>query len=539
MIVYAADRELNILHVASTGLPGAFAIRDDLFEEDIDSGVASFSFDAVYEPDEHVRIKKVFAEGNYLLRKDGDTWGCFVIVDTEDEDGSMNVYAEDAGLDLLNDEMEPYTATRAYPISHYISLCTGDSGFTIGLNEITDRTRKLSWEGSQTAAARIRSAATQFDAEIGYSFEMKGLTITARHIDIYARRGKDIGQELRLGREVESIREKRSIANLATGLRVTGGIPDGGEDPITLEGYSYDDGDIYISGNRLLSRTALETWGTGFSGNGKRHIIKECTFTTTSQATLCTESIAKLKKVREPEVNYEVKLLYLPENLRIGDTVRIVDDNGELYLSARLLKLSVSIAEDKREAVFGDYLILSSGISARMQQLEEDFAEIAKTRTLYTWFAYADDAEGSGISLDPEDKAYIGVAYNRINKEPDISDPSIYAWQKAAGRNGADGKDAILLRIDSSRGTVFKNNRVETVLTVTIFYGSMKIEDINSLRGAFGQTAHLEWEWLRLGDETYGTISSSDSRLIRDGFGLVLTPDDVDVKITFRCNLAI
>ena len=44
MIVYATDRELNILHVASTGLPGAFALTNDLFEEDIDSGVASFSF---------------------------------------------------------------------------------------------------------------------------------------------------------------------------------------------------------------------------------------------------------------------------------------------------------------------------------------------------------------------------------------------------------------------------------------------------------------------------------------------------------------
>ena len=539
MIVYATDRELNILHVASTGLPGAFALTNDLFEEDIDSGVASFSFEAVYEPGEHVQIKKIFAEGNYLLRKDSDTWGCFVIVDTEDEDGVMSVYAEDAGLDLLNDEMEPYAATKAYPISHYIDLCTGDSGFTIGLNEVTDRTRKLSWEGSQTAAARIRSAATQFDAEIGYSFEIKGLTITARHVDIYARRGKDIGQELRLGREVESIREKRSIANLATGLRVTGGVPEGAEDPITLEGYQYDDGDIYISGNRLLSRTALEAWGTSFSGTGKRHIVKECTFPTTSQSTLCTESVAKLKKVREPEVNYEVKLLYLPENLRIGDTVRIVDDNGELYLSARLLKLSVSIAEDRREAVFGDYLILTSGISTRMQQLEEDFSKIAKARPLYTWFAYADDAEGSGISLDPEGKAYIGVAYNRIKKEPDISDPSVYAWQQAAGRDGADGKDAILLRIDSSKGTVFKNNQVSTVLSVTIYYGSQRIEDINALRTAFGNSARLEWQWLRINDETYGTISSADSRIIRDGFGLVLTPDDVDVKVTFRCNLSI
>ncbi len=112
----------------------------------------------------------------------------------------------------------------------------------------------------------------------------------------------------------------------------------------------------------------------------------------------------------------------------------------------------------------------------------------------------------------------------------------------AAGDKGADGKDgedAILLKIDSSKGTVFKNNRVETILTVTIFYGSQKIEDIESLRGAFGQTARLEWEWLRLGDETYGTIASTDSRLLRDGFSFVLTPDDVDVKVTFRCNLVV
>lgn len=116
---------------------------------------------------------------------------------------------------------------------------------------------------------------------------------------------------------------------------------------------------------------------------------------------------------------------------------------------------------------------------------------------------------------------------------------SIRGEAGAEGKDGKAGEDAILLRIDSSKGTVFKNNQVETILTVTIYYGSQKIEDIDSLHGAFGQSAHLEWEWLRLGEETYGTISSADSRLIRDGFGFVLTPDDVDVKVTFRCNLVI
>lgn len=116
---------------------------------------------------------------------------------------------------------------------------------------------------------------------------------------------------------------------------------------------------------------------------------------------------------------------------------------------------------------------------------------------------------------------------------------SIRGESGAQGATGPAGKDAILLRIDSSRGTAFKNNQVSTVLSVTIFYGSMKIENINALRDAFGPVAHLEWEWLRLNDEAYGTISSSDSRLINDGFGLVLTPDDVDVKVTFRCNLVL
>lgn len=107
------------------------------------------------------------------------------------------------------------------------------------------------------------------------------------------------------------------------------------------------------------------------------------------------------------------------------------------------------------------------------------------------------------------------------------------------GATGNSGKDAVLLRIDSSRGTVFKNSQVETMLNVTIFYGSSKIESLQALRAAFGQAAHLEWEWLRINDEAYGTISSDDSRLLRDGFSLVLTPEDVDVKVTFRCNLVV
>jgi hypothetical protein len=100
-------------------------------------------------------------------------------------------------------------------------------------------------------------------------------------------------------------------------------------------------------------------------------------------------------------------------------------------------------------------------------------------------------------------------------------------------------KDATpaVLRIDSSRGTVFKDNQVSTVLSVSIHYGSQIIENNTALRATFGATAHLQWEWLRMDEDRYGVISADDTRLSNGGFTLTLGPADVDVKVTFRCTL--
>ena len=100
-------------------------------------------------------------------------------------------------------------------------------------------------------------------------------------------------------------------------------------------------------------------------------------------------------------------------------------------------------------------------------------------------------------------------------------------------------KDATpaVLRIDSSRGTVFKDNNVSTVLSISVHYGKQIIENITALRATFGATAHLQWEWLRMDEDRYGIISADDSRLSDGGFRLTLGPADVDVKVTFRCTL--
>ena len=100
-----------------------------------------------------------------------------------------------------------------------------------------------------------------------------------------------------------------------------------------------------------------------------------------------------------------------------------------------------------------------------------------------------------------------------------------------------DGIDAAVLRINSSRGTVFKNNQVSTVLTVVIYVGEQRITNITDLRARFGSSAHLQWYWQKLDETEYGIIVATDHKLSDDGFTLTLTPEEVDVKVTFMCEL--
>lgn len=93
------------------------------------------------------------------------------------------------------------------------------------------------------------------------------------------------------------------------------------------------------------------------------------------------------------------------------------------------------------------------------------------------------------------------------------------------------------LRIESSRGTVFKNNSVSTVLSAVVYRGSKRITDVETLKQECGNSTYLQWSWQRLDDERFGIILSTDSRLSNGGFSFTLSPDDVDTKVTFLCQL--
>lgn len=171
------------------------------------------------------------------------------------------------------------------------------------------------------------------------------------------------------------------------------------------------------------------------------------------------------------------------------------------------------------------------------------------TNSLYSGVKSSVDNSTRGIYLDNDGQVAFGDASNYLKYFQDrdgvwklaISAGSIKmsASDQTLDETIAQLRDEIstILRIESSRGTVFKNDQVNTVLSVVIYRGNQRITDMKTLKEAMGSSVYLEWSWQRLNDESYGVISSSDSRIGNEGFTFTLSPEDVDTKVTFMCKL--
>lgn len=102
-----------------------------------------------------------------------------------------------------------------------------------------------------------------------------------------------------------------------------------------------------------------------------------------------------------------------------------------------------------------------------------------------------------------------------------------------------DGEDAVMLYIDSSNGTTFKNSDVATIFSVTVYVGGIAITDSAKLKEVFGQSAYLQWLIKRYGETEFTKIPLDDSRLNDNGFMFTLNAKDIKFKAVFNCELNI
>ncbi|WP_045137005.1 phage tail protein [Lacticaseibacillus paracasei] len=485
---YFVDRAWHLLGIATAGGGGKIHIVDDTDDQLISAGARTYSGTILFTPELSSKVQTMAARGNYILYMDERNKAVFMTIMESSHDplaGEETFTAEDAGIDLINETVGPYKAPQAMGIADYISLFTNDSGFEIGLNEIPNLKRTLEWTGeSDTTLNRILSVATRFDnAELDFSFDVSGTTVVRRLINIHKRIGADRNITLYVDKDINKIVTSGSIYDLYTAVTPTGGTPESkdgetvDQHPITLEGYQWTDPDgryVLTKEGVLLDPVANQTWSRLLAKGGApsvnaAYINRVVTYTATSQATLLQSALSDLKAHNHEAVNYETDIAVLPQNINIGDTIHLADENEQLYLSARLLELKSSYSMDTHTATLGDYLIEHDQVAAQYRQLAEQIKNLPKTVQYYPWIRYADDDKGTNMSALPAGKKYMAIVPNAKSSVPS-DDPADYAGKWALiqgpkgdtgvgvpGPKGADGKTsyfhtAYANSIDGSQG---------------------------------------------------------------------------------------
>lgn len=457
---YFVDRSSwHLLGIATANGGGKIHIVDDTDDQLISAGARTYSGTILFTPELSSKVQTMAARGNYILYMDERNKAVFMTIMESSHDplaGEETFTAEDAGIDLINETVGPYKAQQAMGIADYISLFTNDSGFEIGLNEIPNLKRTLEWTGeSDTTLNRILSVATQFDnAELDFSFDVSGTTVVRRLINIHKRIGADRNITLYVDKDINKIVTSGSIYDLYTAVTPTGGTPESkngetaDQQPITLQGYQWTDPDgryVLTKEGVLLDPVANQTWSRLLAKGGApsvnaAYINRVVTYTATSQATLLQSALSDLKTHNHEAVNYETDIAVLPQNINIGDTIHLADENEQLYLSARLLELKSSYSMDTHTATLGDYLIEHDQVAAQYRQLAEQIKNIPKTVQYYPWIRYADDDKGTNMSALPAGKKYMAVVYSNKSSVPS-DNPDDYAgkWALIKGADGADG----------------------------------------------------------------------------------------------------
>lgn len=267
--------------------------------------------------------------------------------------------------------------------------------------------------------------------------------------------------------------------------------------------------------------------------------------------------------VSEGKITGELVGVTIKGDLIEGNTVKadklvVKGSDGLFYkLNINALGEATASSDEKYQNGLDGSVIIAKSITAEKVSVNDLVAFGATIggfhigdHSIYSGAKASADNTTRGVYLDDSGQFSIGDSNNFLkyyydpntNKyKLDISAASVKfsSSSKTVEETINEIKDEVttFLYIESSRGTVFKNNNVSTLLSVVIYRGSDRITDMTTLKSKMGDNVYLQWKWQRLDDTDYGIISASDTRIGNDGFTFLLSPEDVDTKVTFICEL--
>ena len=376
MLISIHDKTLQRVAFIDNEKPETLHFFDDIWHRYLTEATSTFDFSV---PKTGNAALQYLTEKNYVSFRYGGQDYLFNIMRTEETESELDCYCENLNLELLNEMSPAFKSGGAQTFAWYFnnSDLVGGKNFSdlvLGINEVSDYSRSLEWEGTDTKLARLLSLVNKFDAECEFVTELNRdgslkrivLNVYKEHDDTHqgvGTRRQDV--TLYYGKEIDGIRRTVDKTGLYNAI-----YPQGkdGLSITTVEKTEYDaDGRVLYythSGQPYIyAPQTAEEYPAQISSKDDPWILYRWEYETENINTLYGQALAKLKEISAPAVTYEVEGSLM---LEIGDTVKIHDDKftPTLFLEARVSEQEVSFSDPtKNKNVFSNFKALENKLS--------------------------------------------------------------------------------------------------------------------------------------------------------------------------------
>ena len=376
----------KVLAFLDNTVPNAMHYFNETLHTYLKGSSYTFEFTTMTAHDDAVFL----VEGNKLSFKRKGKDYHLTIMSVEKCGDTTTVTAYGLCLELTNEYVDAYKATKAMSFEEYINAYGFERSFIIGKNEVSNKKISHEWTGTDTVLARLYSIANVFDAELefvtqlndDYSLKNVVLNIYRAHSDSVQGMGTDKRSTiLRYPNNIYGITKTSDITELYTAIRPTG---TNGLQLNSISGRTVKDSNgnvLYkVQGNNILAPQSRDRFPSTLITNHSNdmYAVQIWSYETENVETLYGQALAQLKKNCVPKVTYDVDA-YIDAD--IGDTFTIEDAeyNPTLYLVARITEQEICFTDsEKCKTIFDNFEEKQSQISSALISEMNKMIELKK-----------------------------------------------------------------------------------------------------------------------------------------------------------------
>lgn len=324
----------------------------------------------------------------------------FYVANITEDDFNITLKCNNTNLGLVNEQANPFTSNSAQTIEWYLQHMDllSLASLEIGINEISDNKRTLTFESQESKLSRLQSLMSRFNAEFEFVTELNNNgTLKRIVLNIYREADNEhhgIGKVrndvvLRYGKDVKGVQITTDKTQLFNAGEFTGA------DGLTLKDIERSDKDakgreeFYTrKGNTMIyAPISMESYPASMK-SGDNWTRKDFQTEYTNVNDLAAYAFRTIKQYAYPIVTYtaSIQSIFLNDyqDSVLGDTVKIYDKNfvGGLILQARVIEQVISFSNPNNSTLtFSNYVKLDSKIS---DTLRKRMAELIEERLPYT-----------------------------------------------------------------------------------------------------------------------------------------------------------